>query len=110
MLKRNLEGKKKIRDRWGAGNFTSFLPNFSFLDVLSRTFGVVLNKNEESKHITQVSPKKNNNRVCGYVCVCIYMHTHRDLFNFCLCLVFVAAWAFSSCFEQGLFSSYALQA
>ena len=47
MLKRNLEGEKKIRDRWGAGNLTSFFPNFSFLDVLTRTFGVILNKNDE---------------------------------------------------------------
>ena len=80
MLKRNLEGEKKIRDRWGAGNLTSFFPNFSFLDVLTRTFGVILNKNDESKHITQVSPKKNNNRVFVYVCVCVYAYTQRFIY------------------------------
>ena len=82
MLKRNLEGEKKIRGRWGAGNFTSFFPNFSFLDVLTRTFRMILNKNDESKDISQDSRKKNNDRVFVCVYVCIYVCMHTDIYLF----------------------------
>ena len=41
---------------------------------------MILNKNDESKHISQVSPKKNNNRVFVYVYVCVYIYAYTQRF------------------------------